>query len=132
MTPSKPCTNAEFVRRAYLDLLGILPTVEEAKQFVADSSPDKRARLVDTLLLRPEYADFWALKWADLLRIEERTLDRKGVQAFHRWIRGAVADNVPLESTAASAPAANSSESPGRKGVTTNPVSAKTIRKRIR
>ena len=97
INPSQPCTDGEFVRRAYLDLLGVLPTADEAKQFVADPSPDKRERLVDQLLDRPEYADFWALKWADLLRIEERTLDRKGVQAFHRWIRTAVADNMPLD-----------------------------------
>ena len=95
--PSGPCTDGEFARRAYLDLLGALPTAEEAKAFVADTSPDKRERLVETLLNRPEYADFWALKWADLLRIEERTLDRKGVAAFHRWVRQGVAENVPLD-----------------------------------
>ena len=95
--PSKPCTDVEFVRRAYLDLLGVPPTPEEAKHFVEDASPDKRERLVDALLQRPEYADFWALKWADVLRIEERTLDRKGVLAFHRWIRNAVAENMPLD-----------------------------------
>ena len=97
LTPSAPAGDAEFVRRAYLDLLGVLPTPEEARASVADASPDKRGRLVDALLLRPEYADHWAMKWADLLRIEERTLDRKGVQAFHRWIRQAVADNTPLD-----------------------------------
>ena len=96
-TPSMPATDGEFIRRAYLDLLGILPTMEEAKLFIAEAAPDKREKLVDTLLLRPEYADHWALKWGDLLRIEERTLDRKGVQAFHRWIRNAVADNMPLD-----------------------------------
>jgi hypothetical protein len=97
MNPSGPCTDREYVRRAYLDLLGIVPTAEEAGAFVADTSPDKRGKLVDALLLRPEYADAWALKWADLLRLEERTLDRKGVQGFHRWIRRAVAENVPLD-----------------------------------
>jgi hypothetical protein len=97
MNPSKGCTDAEFVRRAYLDLLGLPPTAGEAKRFVADAAPDKRGKLVDALLERPEYADFWALKWADVLRLEERTLDRKGVQAFHRWIRSAVADNMPLD-----------------------------------
>jgi hypothetical protein len=96
MNPSRPCTDGEFARRAYLDLLGIPPTPEEAKSFVADTRGDKRQRLVESLLARPEHADFWALKWADLLRIEERTLDRKGVQNFHRWIRQTVADNMPL------------------------------------
>jgi hypothetical protein len=97
INPSKPCSDSEFVRRAYLDLLGILPTAQEAKSFVTDQSPDKRGRLVDELLNRPEFADFWALKWADLLRLEERALDKKGVTAFHRWIRQSIAENKPLD-----------------------------------
>jgi hypothetical protein len=97
MNPSDLCTDGEYLRRAYLDLLGILPTAEEARGFLADPASDKRSKLVDRLLERPEFADFWALKWADLLRIEERTLDRKGVQNFHHWIRDAVARNVPLD-----------------------------------
>jgi len=97
INPSKPATDGEFVRRAYLDLLGILPTADEARAFVSDQSPDKRARLVDELLNRPEFADFWALKWADLLRLEERALDKKGVTAFHHWIRESIASNKPLD-----------------------------------
>jgi hypothetical protein len=97
MNPSGPSTDGEFVRRAYLDVCGMLPTAEDAKTFVADPSPDKRARLVDALLKRPEYADFWALKWSDLLRNEERTLDRKGVIGFHNWIRQSIADGKPLD-----------------------------------
>jgi mono/diheme cytochrome c family protein len=97
ITPSKPCTDTEFLRRAYLDLLGLLPTADEARASVADTSPDKRARLIDHLLDRPEYADHWTLKWSDLLKNEERTLDRKGVQNFHRWIRQSVATNKPLD-----------------------------------
>jgi len=97
INPSEPCTDLQFMRRAYLDLLGILPTADEAKVFDADRSADKRVSLVDRLMERPEYADFWALKWSDLLRNEERALDRKGVQAFHRWIRGSVAENKPLD-----------------------------------
>jgi hypothetical protein len=97
MNPSQPCTDGEYLRRAYLDLLGKLPTPDEAKAFLADQSTDKRAKLVDELLDRPEYAEFWALKWSDLLRNEERTIDRKGVAAFHEWIRTAIADNMPLD-----------------------------------
>jgi hypothetical protein len=96
MNPSGNCPDSEFIRRAYLDLLGILPTVEEAKAFVADTSSQKRAVLIDRLLERPEYADQWALKWSDLLRNEERTLDRKGVQNFYHWIRQSFAENRPL------------------------------------
>jgi hypothetical protein len=61
-----------------------------------DPRPDKRSRLIDRLLERPEFADFWALKWSDVLRNEEKVLDRKGVQAFHHWIRQAIADGKPL------------------------------------
>jgi hypothetical protein len=85
------------VRRAYLDLLGILPTAGEARAFVADERADKRSRLVERLFARPEFADFWALKWADLLRAEERLLDRKGIEAFQRWLRQGIAENKPLD-----------------------------------
>src|SRR5262249_23998714 len=85
--PSPPCPDHVFVRRAYLDALGILPTVAEAREFLEDSRADKQAHLIDRLLERPEFADFWALKWSDVLRNEEKVLDRKGVAVFHRWIR---------------------------------------------
>ena len=97
INPSVVCDDGMFLRRAFLDLLGILPTPEEAKVFAADTSADKRSRLIDQLLERPEYVDFWALKWSDLLRNEERTIDRKGVQKFHGWIRQSIADNKPLD-----------------------------------
>ncbi len=97
INPSPVCSDTVFVRRAFLDLLGILPTADEARQFVADTRPDKRARLIDELLERQEFADFWALKWSDLLRIEEKTLDRKGVQGFYAWIRAGIARDKPLD-----------------------------------
>src|ERR1043166_2424222 len=97
MSPSEICNDTVFLRRASLDLLGILPTADEARNFVADKRADKRALLVDQLLGRPEFADCWALKWADLLRLEERALDRKGVQDFHHWIRQSLVENKPLD-----------------------------------
>ena len=97
VNPSEICDDVTFVRRAYLDLLGLLPTADEARRFVAGTSPQKRAALIDELLERPEFADWWALKWADLLRIEEKTLDRKGVENFHGWLRDAFANNKPLD-----------------------------------
>jgi hypothetical protein len=100
MLPSAVCTDSVFLRRAYLDALGILPRAEEAKQFLADTRPDKRSRWIDALLERPEFADFWALKWSDLLRNEEKLLDRKGVQIFHHWIRQWIADGKPLNEMA--------------------------------
>ncbi len=97
LNPSPAAADAVFVRRAHLDLLGIPPTAAEARAFVADRHRDKRAQLVDTLLKRPEFAEFWALKWSDLLRAEERALDRKGLTVFHRWIRDSLAANVPMD-----------------------------------
>jgi hypothetical protein len=94
--PSDLCSDSVFLRRAYLDLLGAVPAAEETKRFLADTRVDKRNRLIDELLQRPEFADFWALKWSDLLRNEEKTLDKKGVQAFHHWIRQSIADGKPL------------------------------------
>ena len=96
MQPSALCNDSVFLRRAHLDLLGMTPTADEARAFLADQRADKRSRLVDALLQRPEFADFWALKWSDVLRNEEKTLDKKGVQAFHHWIRQAIADGKPL------------------------------------
>ncbi|HLJ92159.1 MAG TPA: DUF1549 and DUF1553 domain-containing protein [Gemmataceae bacterium] len=96
MLPSPVCSDSIFLRRAYLDVLGILPTSQEARQFLTDTRSDKRARLIDALLQRSEFADYWALKWSDLLRNEEKLLDRKGVQIFHHWIRQSIAEGKPL------------------------------------
>lgn len=97
INPAPPSSDTAFLRRAYLDLLGILPTSTEARRFIADESSNKRAALIDTLLERPEFADFWALKWSDLLRNEEKTLDWKGVQNLHEWIRVSLSINKPLD-----------------------------------
>jgi len=97
INPSALCSDAVFLRRAALDLLGMAPTAEQARAFVAEKAPDKRARLVDKLLVRPEFADFWALRWADVLKVEGRTLDETGMSAFHNWIRDAIAQNRPLD-----------------------------------
>jgi hypothetical protein len=96
MNPSAVSGDNEFVRRAFLDLLGILPTAAEARVFLADARPDRRARLIDALLERPEFADFWALHWSDVLRNEEKQLDKKGVRVFHEWIRSSIARDKPL------------------------------------
>ena len=97
LNPTPLCSDEVFLRRSYLDLLGLLPTSAEAHRFISDHRPDKRAFLIDELLDRNEFADFWALKWSDLLRNEEKTLDRKGVTNFHAWIRRAFAQNVPMD-----------------------------------
>ena len=97
VNPSEVCSDTVFLRRAYLDLIGLLPTMDEARAFTADARKDKRARLIDELLQRPEFGDFWALKWGDLFRNEEKTIDRKGVQAFHGWIAQSIRDNQPVD-----------------------------------
>lgn len=97
VNPSAPVTDGTFLRRAYLDAIGVLPTADEARAFLADARTDKRARLVDHLLARPEFAEFWALKWADLLRNEEKTMGAKGVWVFQRWLRDQIAADVPMD-----------------------------------
>ena len=97
MNPSALCDDTVFLRRAYLDLLGIVPTAETARAFTADPAPDKRAQLAERLFQRAEFADFWALKWADLLKIEGRQLDRTAMKLFHGWIRAGIAQNKPLD-----------------------------------
>jgi hypothetical protein len=93
--PSALCTDAEFVRRAHLDAIGRLPTPERVRAFLADESPDKRARLIDELLERDEYADWWGLKWADRLGVNQRFVGKIGAVKYHRWVREQVAANVP-------------------------------------
>lgn len=97
IVPSDLCTDAEFIRRASLDITGTLPTGDEVKAFAADPTADKRAKLVDRLLERPEYASFFAVKWADVLRNKREGNESyaKGTFTFYDWIREALAKNVP-------------------------------------
>src|SRR5262249_49512832 len=80
--PSEPAGDAAFLRRAYLDIIGVIPSAEEARQFLADKDPQKRGKLVDALLQRPEYADFWALYWGDHLSNTKQLLYNKGPYSF--------------------------------------------------
>jgi hypothetical protein len=95
--PSPLADDATFLRRAYLDIIGIIPTSDEARAFLADKSPDKRAKLVDALLQRPEYADFWALYWGDHLGNTKQLLYNKGPYVFTRWLHDAFAKNLPYD-----------------------------------
>ncbi len=97
MNPSDLCDDATFIRRVFLDVIGLLPTLAEAQSFIADDTPDKRQQLIDRLLARPEFAEHWALKWSDLLRNEEKVLDQKGVDLFHGWLRESFATSKPLD-----------------------------------
>lgn len=90
---SNLCTDQEFLRRAYLDLCGILPTPKEVKAFMESTDENKRAKLIDELLERPEYADYWTLKWTDVLRNNRKHVQYKGAIAFQKWVRNHVAAN---------------------------------------
>ncbi len=97
LKPSETCTDTEFLRRASLDLIGTLPTPEEIRAFCADKSNNRRAQLVERLLARPEYADYWALKWGDLLRSSRATLTTKGMWSLSNWIRESLYNNKPYD-----------------------------------
>lgn len=93
INPSELCTDQEFVRRVYLDVCGVLPKPEEVRAFLDDKAADKRAKLVDQLLDRPEYADFWTLKWLDVLRSNRKTIQLKGIHVYQNWLHGNIAKN---------------------------------------
>ena len=99
LLPSPLADDATFIRRVYLDLIGMQPTPEEVKAFLADPMETrlKRAALVDELLERPEYVDRWAYKWADLLQCNRKYLGDKGVWSFRNWIRQQVSENRPID-----------------------------------
>jgi hypothetical protein len=109
IAPSDVCTDSEFIRRASLDLCGLLPTVEETKAFLADKSADKRTKLIDKLLNRDEYADFWTLKWSDVFRSSRKTIQVKGVHTFQQWMRTQIAENMPFDVVAREIITANGS-----------------------
>jgi len=95
------CSDAVFVRRAYLDVIGTLPTAEEAREFIEDpDTENKRRALIDRLLERHEFADYWAMKWGDILRIKAEfpiNLWPNAAQAYHRWVRASIAENKPYD-----------------------------------
>ena len=98
--PANLCSEAVFVRRVYLDAIGTLPTGQEARDYLLDRNPNKRRILIDRLLERDEFADYWAMKWSDLLRIKAEfpiNLWPNAAQAYHRWIRTAIKENLPYD-----------------------------------
>jgi hypothetical protein len=97
LRPSPPAADGVFARRAYLDTLGRLPTPAEVDAFAADASPDRHARLADALLARPEFVDYWAYKWSDVLLVNGGKLRPDAVRAYYGWIRARVADHTPWD-----------------------------------
>ena len=97
IAPSGTSTDEEFLRRVYLDMIGVLPTVEERAAFLADKSSDRRAKVIDSLLVREEFYDFWTLKLADVLRSNARLIQPKGTQVFQRWIHDSLKADKPMD-----------------------------------
>lgn len=95
--PSGAADDAMFLRRVFLDTIGRLPTVPEAREFLASKAPDKRARLIDQLLDKPEYVDYWTMLWSDILRIDQQSLSPEGAVAATRWLRKQFAENRPYD-----------------------------------
>ena len=95
--PSPLCDDNTFIRRLYLDTLGVLPSRQDLNRFLADTRSDRRARLVDSVLDRPEYVDHWAYKWSDLLLVSSRELAPAAMWSYYDWIRNGVARNRPWD-----------------------------------
>lgn len=92
--PSPRCTDTEFIRRAYLDTIGVLPTEKETRDFLADKSSKKRDQLISLLLDRPEFVDYWSHKWSDLLLVSTKKLKPAAMWSYYNWIRENVAANT--------------------------------------
>lgn len=95
--PSPQCSDSEFIRRAYLDCLGILPTPDEVQAFLNDAADAKRTRLIASLVERPEFVDYWSYKWSDVLLISSRKLSQPAMRSFYQFVRQSVADNKPWD-----------------------------------
>ncbi len=97
LKPSPGANDQEFIRRVFLDTIGTLPTPAEVERFLADKHPQKRNRLIEELLNRPEFVDFWAYRWSDVLLVNGKRLRPAAVKAYYEWIRKQVADNRPWD-----------------------------------
>jgi len=100
LPPARLCSDAVFVRRVYLDLIGMLPEPEAVRAFLEDDAPGKRAALIEELLQREEFADYFAMKWSDVLRVKAEfpiNLWPNAVQAYHQWIRASIRSNLPYD-----------------------------------
>ena len=95
--PSAVCSDEIFIRRVYLDVIGALPTTQEMRDFVSDKAPDKRAKLVSSLLDRKEFVEIWVMKWAELLQIRSSNqFSYKSSLLYFTWLQEQIADNVPI------------------------------------
>lgn len=94
--PSGDCDDEQFLRRVYIDMIGTLPTAQEARDFLASELPNKREQLIDQLVTRDEFSTYWALKWSDLLRVDRLALGHKNAYLYYNWIHESFQQNKPL------------------------------------
>jgi len=97
LAAARTASDPVFLRRAHLDLIGALPTPDEVTRFLDSTEPDKRAKLIDSLLERDEFASFWALKWADIMRGNREAITERGVHNFHRFLVRQFAEDRPFD-----------------------------------
>ena len=97
LSASPPCSDADFLRRAYVDTIGALPTAAESRAFLSDTAEDKRDKLIDELLERPEFVDYWAYRWSDVLMLNGNLLRPEALKAYYEWIHARVEENTPWD-----------------------------------
>jgi len=97
LKPSPRCSDEVFIRRVFLDTIGTLPTSTEVREFLADESADKRDRVIESLLRRPEFIDFWTYRWSDVLLLNGTTVNPVAINAFYKWIHERVEQDVPWD-----------------------------------
>ncbi|MSU63376.1 MAG: DUF1553 domain-containing protein [Pedosphaera sp.] len=97
LPPSPQCTDSQFIRRAFIDTIGVLPSAQETRDFLARSSENKRDELIDSLLKRSEFVDYWTYKWSDLLLVNGDKLAKPAMWSYYNWIRNHVAANTPWD-----------------------------------
>ena len=97
LRPSPPASDEQFLRRIFLDTIGTLPTADEVVAFRDNSADDKRERVIDELLERPEFVDYWTYKWSDLLTLDGTRLRPQAIEAYYKWIRSHVSNNTPWD-----------------------------------
>lgn len=100
LQPSGRSDDATFIRRAFLDTIGSLPEPEEVRAFLADEAPDKRTKLIDDLLGRDEFVDYWTYRWADVFLVNGQLLRPEAVKSYYQWIRNGVEKNMPWDEMA--------------------------------
>src|SRR5262249_30037978 len=97
LLPSDLCDDSTFLRRVSVDVMGTLPTPGEVRAFLTEKDRDKRKKAIDSILNRPEYADYWALQWCDILLANRDKLGDRGAFELHRWLREQFAHNRPYD-----------------------------------